>query len=170
VRDRFGIFGTVTRFRELSLLLVMMLRIPNRGAGARGQLGHASAGGWMVHDGGLWTVGRGAAGPPVHGRPPSGAGRARARRVLGRGGAMAAAGEVASMAPQGEAEAAEGTGEIGTALRARWRAHLGEGTMARRWPTAGGFQRDGSGAELDELGLRLRLCVGARAGEAEAYL
>ena len=29
VRDRFGIFGTVTRFRELSLLLVMMLRIPN---------------------------------------------------------------------------------------------------------------------------------------------
>ena len=30
VRDRFGIFGTVTRFRELSLLLVMMLRIPNK--------------------------------------------------------------------------------------------------------------------------------------------
>jgi len=30
MRDRFGIFGTVTRFRELSLLLVMMLRIPNR--------------------------------------------------------------------------------------------------------------------------------------------
>jgi len=29
VRDRFGIFGTVTRFRELSLLLVMILRIPN---------------------------------------------------------------------------------------------------------------------------------------------
>ena len=29
MRDRFGIFGTVTRFRELSLLLVMMLRIPN---------------------------------------------------------------------------------------------------------------------------------------------
>jgi len=29
VRDRFGIFGTVTRFRELSLLSVMMLRIPN---------------------------------------------------------------------------------------------------------------------------------------------
>jgi len=31
VRDRFGIFGTITRFRELSLLLVMMLRIPNIG-------------------------------------------------------------------------------------------------------------------------------------------
>ena len=31
MRDRFGIFGTVTRFRELSLLLVMMLRIPNNG-------------------------------------------------------------------------------------------------------------------------------------------
>ena len=30
MRDRFGIFGTVTRFRELSLLLVMMLRIPNK--------------------------------------------------------------------------------------------------------------------------------------------
>ena len=29
VRDRFGIFGTVSRFRELSLLLVMILRIPN---------------------------------------------------------------------------------------------------------------------------------------------
>ena len=29
MRDRFGIFGTVTRFRELSLLLVIMLRIPN---------------------------------------------------------------------------------------------------------------------------------------------
>ena len=30
MRDKFGIFGTVTRFRELSLLLVMMLRIPNK--------------------------------------------------------------------------------------------------------------------------------------------
>ena len=30
MRDRFGIFGTVTRIRKLSLLLVMMLRIPNR--------------------------------------------------------------------------------------------------------------------------------------------
>ena len=29
MRDRFGIFGTITRFRELSLLLEMMLRIPN---------------------------------------------------------------------------------------------------------------------------------------------
>ena len=29
MRDRFGIFGTVTRFREFNLLLVMMLRIPN---------------------------------------------------------------------------------------------------------------------------------------------
>jgi len=33
VRDRFGIFGTVTIFRELSLLLVMMLRIPNNNSG-----------------------------------------------------------------------------------------------------------------------------------------
>ena len=32
MRDRFGIFGTVTRFRELSPLLVMMLRIPNNGS------------------------------------------------------------------------------------------------------------------------------------------
>ena len=30
MRDRFGIFGTVIRIRKLSLLLVMMLRIPNR--------------------------------------------------------------------------------------------------------------------------------------------
>jgi len=109
------------------------------------------------------------------------AGRARGG-VLGRGGAasgdggtMAAAGEVAGTALQSEAEAAEGTGEIGTTLRARWRAHLGERTTTRRWPTAGGFRRDGGGAELDELGLRLRLLglwlrVGARAGEAEAYL
>jgi len=29
MRDGFGIFGTVTRIRKLSLLLVMMLRIPN---------------------------------------------------------------------------------------------------------------------------------------------
>ena len=29
MKDRFGIFGTVIRFRELSLVLVMMLRIPN---------------------------------------------------------------------------------------------------------------------------------------------
>jgi len=29
MRDRFGIFGTVIRIRKLSLLLVMMLRIPN---------------------------------------------------------------------------------------------------------------------------------------------
>jgi len=29
MRDRFGIFGTVTRIRKLSLLLVVMLRIPN---------------------------------------------------------------------------------------------------------------------------------------------
>jgi len=29
MRDRFGIFGTVTRIRKLSLLLIMMLRIPN---------------------------------------------------------------------------------------------------------------------------------------------
>ena len=28
--DRFGIFSTVTRIRKLSLLLVVMLRIPNR--------------------------------------------------------------------------------------------------------------------------------------------
>ena len=33
MRDWFGIFGTVTRFRELSLLLVMMLRIPNKYGG-----------------------------------------------------------------------------------------------------------------------------------------
>jgi len=31
MRDRFGIFGTVIRIRKLSLLLVMMLRIPNNG-------------------------------------------------------------------------------------------------------------------------------------------
>ena len=30
MRDRFGIFGTVTRIRKLSLLLVVMLRIPNK--------------------------------------------------------------------------------------------------------------------------------------------
>jgi len=29
MRDRFGIFGTVIRIRKLSLLLVVMLRIPN---------------------------------------------------------------------------------------------------------------------------------------------
>ena len=29
MRDRFGIFGAVIRIRKLSLLLVMMLRIPN---------------------------------------------------------------------------------------------------------------------------------------------
>ena len=29
MRDRFGIFGTVIKIRKLSLLLVMMLRIPN---------------------------------------------------------------------------------------------------------------------------------------------
>jgi len=28
--DRFGIFGTVIKIRKLSLLLVVMLRIPNR--------------------------------------------------------------------------------------------------------------------------------------------
>jgi len=41
VRDRFGIFGTVTRFRELSLFLVMMLRIPNKdyGSGSIGSRG-----------------------------------------------------------------------------------------------------------------------------------
>ena len=33
MRDRFGIFGTVIRFRKLSLLLVMMLRISNSGIG-----------------------------------------------------------------------------------------------------------------------------------------
>jgi len=31
MRDKFGIFGTVIRIRKLSLLLVMMLRIPNNG-------------------------------------------------------------------------------------------------------------------------------------------
>ena len=31
MRDRFGIFGTVIRIRKLSLLLVVMLRIPNNG-------------------------------------------------------------------------------------------------------------------------------------------
>jgi len=36
VRDRFGIFGTVTRIRKLSLLLVMMLRIPNTWHRGRG--------------------------------------------------------------------------------------------------------------------------------------
>jgi len=32
MRDRFGIFGTVIRIRKLSLLLVVMLRIPNTDA------------------------------------------------------------------------------------------------------------------------------------------
>jgi hypothetical protein len=31
MRDRFGIFGAVIRIRKLSLLLVMTLRMPNRG-------------------------------------------------------------------------------------------------------------------------------------------
>ena len=39
-------------------------------------------------------------------------------------------------AGESEAEAAEGTGEIGTTLRARWRAHLGERTAATRSSTA----------------------------------
>ena len=30
MRDRFGIFGTIIKIRKLSLLLVMMLRIPNK--------------------------------------------------------------------------------------------------------------------------------------------
>ena len=45
MRDRFGIFGTVTRFRELSLLLVMMLRIPNSGGAARTEKGGGRGGG-----------------------------------------------------------------------------------------------------------------------------
>ena len=48
MRDRFGIFGTVTRFRQLSLLLVMMLRIPNSELTQESQEQRAAAEGYKV--------------------------------------------------------------------------------------------------------------------------
>ena len=52
MRDRFGIFGTVTRFRELSLLLVMMLRIPNNNRNQRRQI---IKDGWADYEGEVVT-------------------------------------------------------------------------------------------------------------------